>query len=262
MYPVLFEIPGLGLKVHSYGLMMALGFLAALTWIRYQSPKVGLSAVKMSDLAFLMIVMAIVGSRIAYVFVQWRFYAEHPLDVFKVWEGGLVFLGGLIACILTAAWYLKKHGLPFWKVSDVFMPGVALGHSLGRIGCFLAGCCYGRPCNLNVWYCAVFPDKVGSLAPPGVKLYPTQLMESAAEFVIFLFLAWRSRKKAFDGQIVLLYLILYSLARIFIEIFRGDLERGYVIPPWVSTSQFLGILIILFAVVMLILRYRKGRSSP
>jgi phosphatidylglycerol:prolipoprotein diacylglycerol transferase len=260
MHPDLIEIPGLGLKLHSYGLMMALGFLAALLWIRYQSQKVQLPVAKMSDLAFLMIVMAVVGSRLAFVAVQWRFYREHPLDIFKVWEGGLVFLGGLIACILTAIWYLKKHGLPFWKVSDVFMPGVALGHALGRVGCFLAGCCYGRQCEITAWYSVVFPHRHGSLAPPDVPLYPTQLMEAAAEFLIFLFLAWKSGKKAFDGQILLLYLILYSAARIIIEVFRGDLERGYVIPHWVSTSQFLGILLIVFAVLMLI--YRKRGRSP
>jgi phosphatidylglycerol:prolipoprotein diacylglycerol transferase len=260
MHPDLFEIPGLGLKIHSYGLMMALGFLAGLAWIRHQSQKVQLSVAKMSDLAFLMIVTAIVGSRIAYAAVQWRYYLQHPLDFFKVWEGGLVFLGGLIACIVVAAWYLKKHRLPFWKVSDVFMPGVALGHAFGRFGCFLAGCCYGRLCEVNAWYGVTFPNKPGSLAPPGAPLYPTQLMESGAEFIIFIFLAWKSRKKAFDGQIVLLYLILYSLVRIVIEVLRGDAERGYVIPDLLSTSQFLGILLIVFAVLMLI--YRKGRSSP
>jgi phosphatidylglycerol:prolipoprotein diacylglycerol transferase len=261
MHPDLFEIPGLGLKIHSYGLLMALGFLAALAWIRYQSRREGLSVAQMSDLAFLMIVMAVVGSRAAYVFVQWRFYFQHPLDIFKVWEGGLVFLGGLIACIATAVWYLKKHRLSFWQVSDVFMPGVALGHALGRVGCFLAGCCYGRHCNVAAWYAVTFPDRPGSLAPPGIPLFPTQLMEAAAEFIIFLFLAWKSRRKAFEGQILLLYLILYSAARIAIEVFRGDLERGYVIPSWLSTSQFLGILLILFAGFMLIyLRRRKGRS--
>jgi len=200
-----------------------------------------------------------VGSRIGYIFVQWQFYLKNPLDVFRIWEGGLVFLGGLIACIITAAWYLKKYRLPFWKVSDVFMPGVALGHALGRMGCFMAGCCHGRQCDVNAWYAVVFPDKPGSLAPSGMALYPTQLMEAGAEFLIFGFLAWRSQKKAFDGEILLLYLIIYSAFRIVIEVFRGDLERGYVIPGWVSTSQFIGILLILFAVLMLI--YRKGKSS-
>lgn len=258
MHPDLFTLPILGLKIHSYGLMMAVGFLAALAWIRYQSKKVDLPVSQMSDLAFLMIVMAVIGSRLIYVVVQWRFYAEHPLDIFKIWEGGLVFLGGLIACILTAIWYLKKYRLSFWKVSDVFMPGVALGHAFGRVGCFLAGCCYGRQCDLNAWYAVVFPQRPGSLAPTEIPLYPTQLMEAAAEFLIFLFLAWKSGRKAFEGQILLLYLILYSAARIGIEVFRGDLERGYIIPGWLSTSQFLGILLIVSAVLVLI--YRKGRT--
>lgn len=259
MHPVLFETPVLGLKIHSYGLMMALGFLAALLWIRHQSKKEGLPLQTMTDLVFLMIVMAIVGSRLAYIAVEWRYFLAHPLDVFKVWQGGLVFLGGLIACLLTAAWYVRKHRLPGWKVFDVFAPGIALGHSFGRLGCFLAGCCYGRLCDVNAWYAVVFPAHQGSLAPPGVPLYPTQLMESAGEFLLFLFLVWKTRRKSFDGQIILLYVILYSLMRFAIEFYRGDPERGYVIPQWLSTSQFLGILLIVAALIMLI--YRKGRSS-
>lgn len=260
MHPVLFEIPlGHGLKVHSYGLFMALGFLAALLWIRFQSKREGLPVSKMTDLAFLMIVAAIVGSRILFILLEWRHYLAHPLDIFKVWEGGLVFLGGLLGCIVTAWVYMKKHHLNFWKVSDTFMPGVAIGHSLGRVGCFLAGCCFGKQCDPFSWYAVTFPGNVGSLAPPNIPLYPTQLMEATTEFLTFLFLAWKSSKKAFDGQIFLLYLIIYSLFRIFIEVFRGDIERGFVIEGWVSTSQLIGILLIVFAIFMLI--YRKRRRS-
>ena len=201
---------------------------------------------------------AIVGSRILFIILEWRHYLAHPMDVLKVWEGGLVFLGGLLGCILTAYFYLKKHRLSFWQVSDVFMPGVALGHAFGRVGCFLAGCCYGKACDALAWYGLVFPDKPGTLAPGGVALYPTQLMEAGTEFLTFLFLAWKSSKKAFDGQIFLLYLILYSIFRILIELLRGDVTRGFVIPHWISTSQLIGILLIVFAVIMLV--YRKRRS--
>jgi len=260
MHPVLFEIPFMGgLTIHSYGFMMAVGFIAALLWIRYQSKQVNLSVAKMTDLAFLMILAAIVGARVAFILVEWRFYLQNPLDIFKVWEGGLVFLGGLVGCIIVAYYYLKKHGLSFWKVADVFMPGVALGHGLGRVGCFFAGCCHGRQCDPNAWYGMVFSGKEGSLAPPGIPLYPTQLAEALTEFLTFLFLAWKSQKKGFDGQILLLYLIIYSLIRIGIETFRGDLERGFVIPGLLSTSQFISIVLIIFAVIVLI--YRKGRSS-
>ncbi len=258
MHPVLWELPwGSGLKLHSYGLMMALGFLGALAWIRRQSPREGLSVKEMTDLAFILILTAIAGSRLTYIIVEWRRYASDPMAIFRIWEGGLVFYGGLIACIGAAWAFLKKHRLSFWKVSDVFMPGVALGHALGRVGCFLAGCCYGRVCNPHAWYAVMFPEGQGSLAPPGLPLYPSQLMEAMAEFCIFVFLAYRSGKKAFDGQILLLYLILYSVLRIFLELFRGDGERGFVIEGVLSTSQFLGVLLIVFAGIVLISRKRR-----
>jgi len=260
MHPVLIEIPLLGgVKIHSYGLMMALGFLAALAWIRFQSRREGLSVKRMTDFAFLLIVMAVVGSRVAFILVEWRYYLEHPGAIFRVWEGGLVFFGGLIACLMTAWVYLRKHQLNFWKVGDVFMPGVALGHGLGRVGCFFAGCCHGRGCDPHAWYALIFPGGVGSLAPEGIPLYPTQLMEAGTEFLTFLFLAWRSQKKGFDGQILLLYLIIYSVFRIIIESFRGDVERGTFFSGALSTSQLIGVILIIFAVLVLL--FRKGRSS-
>jgi len=260
MHPVLFEIPVFGgLKIHSYGLMLAVGFLSGIIWIRFQSRREGLSVSKMTDLAFLMILTAIVGSRIVFIFVEWRYYVANPMAVFRIWEGGLVFFGGLIACLLVAWFYMRRHGLSFWKVSDVFMPAVALGHGIGRMGCFLAGCCHGRTCDPHAWYAVVFPAGVGSLAPTGIGLYPTQLIEFVTEILTFLFLAWKSQKKAFDGQILLLYLIIYSILRIVIELFRGDLERGFVISNWISTSQFISLILIVFAIFMLI--FRKRRSS-
>lgn len=264
MHPVLFEIPFFsGIKIHSYGFMMALGFLAALLWIRFQARREGLPVNRLTDLTFWMMVAAIAGSRLAYILEEWPYYLDHPLEVFAVWEGGLVFLGGLIACMVVAYFYMKKYQLPFWQVSDVFMPGVALGHALGRVGCFLAGCCYGKHCDPQAWYAWVFSGKPGSLAPVGVALYPTQLIEALTEFLTFAFLAWKSQKKAFDGQILLLYLMIYSLLRIGVEVLRGDLERGFVIEPYVSKSQLLSLLLIIFAILALYYRrvHRRGRSS-
>jgi phosphatidylglycerol:prolipoprotein diacylglycerol transferase len=257
VHPLLFNLGDL--KVHSYGLMVALGFLAALAWVRYRAPKEGLPAPAMIDLAFWLMLAAIVGSRLAFIAVDWPHYARDPVAVFKIWEGGLVFYGGLIACIFTAWFYLKRRSWSFWKVADVFMPGVALGHAFGRIGCFLAGCCYGRGCDPKAWYAVRFPGLPESLAPAGIPLFPVQLFEAGANLAIFVFLAWYSRKKAFDGQILLLYLITYALSRIVLELFRGDAERGYVIQGWLSTSQFLGVILLLAALVVLFLR--RGRSS-
>ena len=260
MHPVLFDLPiASGLKVHSYGLMVALGFLAAMAWIRYQAPRAHLPSAKMLDLAFIMLLVSLVGSRIAYLFVEWRHFSSDPIDAFRVWEGGLVFYGGLIACIPAAYYYTRRHGFPFFKIADLFMPAVALGHAFGRIGCFLAGCCYGKQCPVGAWYATVFPADAGGLAPVGIALYPTQLTEAAAEFLLFLLLAWKSRKKGFDGQILLLYLMAYAILRFGIEFLRGDRERGLYFNQAISFSQILSI--VLFASALSVLIYRRRRSA-
>src|SRR5262249_27560435 len=137
MFSVLFEIPiAGGYKIHTYGVMVAIGFLAALAWIRHWARREQVSVAAVARVGFLVMVAAIVGSRLAFVVVEWRYYVAEPLAVFRLWEGGLVFYGGLLACIPTAWFYLKRHRLNFWKVADIFMPGVALGHAFGRLGCF------------------------------------------------------------------------------------------------------------------------------
>ena len=256
MHPILFTIPGIPwLKIHTYGVMAALGFVAALLWIRYRSKYEGLPVAKMYDLAFLMIVSAIAGSRLLYVIRNWEFFSSDLLAVFKIWEGGLVFQGGLILCVLVAWRFTRKHQFSFWKIADTFMPGVAIGHALGRLGCLAAGCCYGRPCDPHAWYGLVFPPGLTGLAPGGIPLYPTQLMESLGEGLLFAVLAAQSHKKAFDGQILLLYLILYSLLRIGIEFFRGDIARLH---GWTG-AQLIALGIFVLACAALI--YRRGSSS-
>ncbi len=259
MYPVLFTIPVLGgLKLHTYGLMVALGFLVGIFWVGRESKRVGMSSEKLMDLAFYIIVSAIIGSRLLYVLVEepgmlW----SKPLEFFKVWEGGLVFYGGLIGAVVTSVWYMWKHQLNFWKVADIFMPGVAIGHAIGRLGCFAAGCCYGKAAPHSTWWTVVFPLEGEGLAPGGIPLYPTQLMESGAELVIFLILVYFSRKKKFDGQILLMYLILYSIVRTILEMLRGDFSRGFVFGE-VSTSQFVSFIIIISAIVCWAIRSRKA----
>lgn len=251
-----------GLKLHSYGLMVALGFLVGIFWVGKESKRVGMPADKLMDLAFYIIVSAIVGSRLLYILVEspsllWT----QPLDFFKVWEGGLVFYGGLIGAVLTSAWYMKRHRLNFWRVADIFMPGVAIGHAIGRLGCFAAGCCYGKPVEHPAWWAVIYPADGEGLAPGGIPLYPTQLMEAGAEVAIFLMLVYYTRKKKFDGQILLMYLILYSIIRIVLEFYRGDFVRGFIVGG-ISTSQFVSFFIIAAAMVCWIYRLRRTNLKP
>ncbi|MFA4974871.1 MAG: prolipoprotein diacylglyceryl transferase [bacterium] len=261
MYPVLFKIPLFGgITVYSYGVMVALGFIAALAWINYDSKRQGLNSAKSIDLAFYLILAAIVGSRILHVIVSERQrFIDDPLMIIRIWEGGLVFYGGLIAALAVAYWYMRKHRMPALKACDVFSPAIALGHAVGRIGCFLAGCCYGREADAASWYSVVFPNDPHTFAPPGLAVYPTQLMESAGEFMNFALLMIVRRYKRFDGQVLACYIMIYALIRLTMEFFRGDVERGFVWEPWLSTSGFISIL--LFAVGAYIYVHLRRRAK-
>lgn len=266
MHPILFKIPLFGLfgresfPLHGYGVMVALGFLAGSWYVQRQARRAGQDPGRALDLVFYVLIAAIFGSRILHVLVSERdLFLKNPLHLFRIWEGGLVFYGGLLASLLVSIWYFRHYRLPAFKYADFFAPAVAMGHSLGRLGCFLAGCCYGRPLLERTWYAIVFPPVEGSLAPAGVPLFPTQIAESLAEFLIFLFLHWKLQRKRFDGQIVSMYLMLYSAWRFGIEFFRGDLERGFVAGSWISTSQLISM--ILFAIGLLLYLYRRGQKE-
>jgi phosphatidylglycerol---prolipoprotein diacylglyceryl transferase len=262
MHPVLFTIPLFGgLKLHTYGLMVAIAFLVGIAWVGHEAKRVGEPPEKLTDLCFYIVVAAIVGSRLFYVIEEEPGFWRHPLDFFKIWEGGLVFYGGLIGAVAVSIWYMRRHRLNFWKVADIFMPGVALGHVFGRLGCFSAGCCYGRPAPAGFPMAVTFPPDPNGLAPAGVPLYPSQLFESAAELVIFLILLSFRKKKKFDGQVMLLYLILYSISRTILEFYRGDLERGFLFGHTLSVAQFVSLLIALAAMILWAVRLRKAKAS-
>lgn len=265
MYPVLFKIPLFGLfghdafPVHSYGVMVALGFVAGTYFIQKMAGREGMDPARALDLIFYVLVAAILGSRILFVLTadRQRFF-ENPLVLFRIWEGGLVFYGGFIASVLVSIWYVRRHHLIFWKVFDLFTPAIALGHAIGRLGCFLSGCCYGRPLLHETWYSVVFPSNPNSLAPAGIPLYPTQLMESGGEFLLFLGLFFLLKRKKFDGQIFPFYLTGYALLRFAIEFLRGDPERGFVFQSWISTSQLIAM--ILFAIGLGLYLYKRARQ--
>jgi phosphatidylglycerol:prolipoprotein diacylglycerol transferase len=224
-----------------------------------EAKRVKLNPQKVSDLFFYIVLAAIIGSRVFYVFVSVPFWWKDPLVFIRFWEGGLVFYGGLIGAVLMSVWYTRQHKLPFFKVADIFIPGVALGHVFGRLGCFAAGCCYGKETSVHSLFSVVFPFNADSVAPPNVILYNTQMMEAVAEFLIFLFLILVVRfKKKFDGEVFLVYIMLYPILRSILEIFRGDKVRGFVVEGIFSTAQFVSVLWVLSAIVLWVhLRRRK-----
>jgi phosphatidylglycerol:prolipoprotein diacylglycerol transferase len=175
-------------------------------------------------------------------------------------QAGGVFYGGLIGALAVAWWYMRKMRLPLLRTSDVFAPGIALGHGIGRLGCFSAGCCWGVQCD-RPW-AVTFTDPAANRlvgVPLGVPLHPTQLYEALAEFAIFAVLYWRSRKAHAPGTIIGLYLMLYSTARFIVEFFRNH-EQGNLFGGPLDTSQVISL--VLFAMGMRwVLRARAARPA-
>ena len=194
-----------------------------------------------------------------FIITKWSDFAADPMDMFKVWEGGLVFLGGPILCVPFAIWYMKKNQLPLWKTIDVLIPGLVINHMFGRFGCLAAGCCYGKPTGGN-WGIRLYSDLVDRDLQ-GIPLHPTQLYEASALFILFLGLLWVFKKKSFDGQVALTYFMAYPIIRSIIEVFRGDLIRGFVIDGILSTSQFLSILIFIGAAAALVWRLKAVHAA-
>lgn len=255
MHPILIRIGGL--VIHTYGIFVAAGFLLGVAVARIQAGRENVPPQVITDIAIFGLIAAVAGARLAYIVVEWRYFTENPLELLAFWKGGLVFYGGLLAGLATAVLYINAKRLSVMKTLDAIAPGMAAGHAVGRIGCFFAGCCYGKP--THVPWAVVFTDPE-SLAPIGVPIHPTQLYSSANEFIIFLILRWISKRKAFDGEVAWSYLLMYSVTRFIIEYFRGD-PRGSVFGGLFSTSQFIGIFSAALAFIMLIVCSSKPKRD-
>ncbi len=187
------------------------------------------------------------GSRLFFVVINAGHYLKHPLDIIKLWEGGLVFYGGLLLAVPVALWYIRKHSLDTGGLMDIFAPSLAVGHAVGRIGCFASGCCYGKASGLPWAVTFLDPECV---ARTGIPLHPTQLYESAGEFLNFLILITLRRHRSFKGQLFWTYIVLYSALRFTVEFFRGDEVRGYVVAG-ISVSQVISVIIGLAAMAVM-----------
>jgi len=254
MCPVLFRLGGL--TIYAYGFFLALGFAAGAAFAILVARREGIPLERIIDLFFYTVFSAIVGSRLLFVLINFDFYLKNPLHVFRIWEGGLVFYGGLVLAAGVSIAYLWRRRLPLWETADLFAPSVALGLFFGRIGCFFAGCCYGKETDLP--WAVTFTDP-NSLARLNIPLHPTQLYDAANGLAIFLFLMWMRRRKAFDGEIFWLFVILYSVTRFLIEMLRGD-PRGFLLDSLLSTSQAVGVVLALVSLFMLFYLKRKKGS--
>ena len=204
-HPVLLDLGFL--KIYSWGFMVAIAFIVATILTAKEAKRKNISPEKIYSLVTYIIIGAIIGSRIAYLL----FNPTNILDIFKFWEGGLSFHGGFIGGLLFGFFYIKKNKLNFWEITDICTPSIPLAQAIGRIGCFLRGCCYG----------------VATTLPWGINYlkevrHPTQLYSSLALLIIFIFLSKQKYKKSFNGALSLTYIIIYSIFRFFIEFIRVE----------------------------------------
>ncbi len=252
MHPIIFQLGPLTL--YSYGAMLALGAGLGLITLSRLARANGLDPDRVSSLALWVLLAAIAGSRLVFVLLEPASFLARPWRVFFFWEGGLVFYGGLAGGLLTGVLLARRWGIPFLKLLDCFAPSLALGQAIGRIGCFLAGCCYGLPWD-GGWCAVTFTDP-HTLAPPGLPLHPTQLYSSAALFVIFglSLLVWRRRR--FAGQVFFAYGFLHGVARVVIEQFRGD-WRGEPLVAGLTPTALFALGFAVFSAAMLVYLSRR-----
>ena len=242
MYPQLFHIGRFFLP--TYGFLVSLGVLIGL-WISVRnSERLGIDGDKAWNFGILVVLSGIIGAKVLYIINEWSTYKDHPGDIFSLatLQAGGVFSGGLLAAFVVAAWYVWRHHLPPLGTCDAFSPGLALGHSIGRLGCFAAGCCYGKP--THHWWGVTFTNPLANAitgTPLGHPLEPTQLFESAVELANFIFLMWLLKRRTFEGQIFGAFMFIYGVARFFLEFLRDDPGRGSVFGGTMTGTQLIAI---------------------
>jgi phosphatidylglycerol:prolipoprotein diacylglycerol transferase len=230
--------------------MLAAAYLAGLQLAIVRGRKAGLDPGRLLDLGVYIVIAALVGAKLLLLLVNLSYFRNNPDEILVLARSGGVFYGGLITATLIAFWYIRR---------DMFAPGIALGHVIGRIGCLMAGCCYGRP--TSVAWAVTFTDPFAAAnvgTPLNVPLHPTQVYEAGAELIILIFLLLTERKgRTYPGRTFWGYMLLYAVSRFIIEFYRAD-ERGFVMG--LSTSQFISVLLAPLSLFMLF--YLRRRPAP
>jgi len=262
MYPELFRIGNF--PINTYGVFLAIAFLCAILIAVRLARRDGLPSEKIYDLSLWMLLAGLIGSKILMLFTE-PDYRDNPALLLSLdfLRSGGVFYGGLLGAVLAGYFLMKRYKLPWWKTADACAPGIAVANFFGRQGCFAAGCCWGKPTSLP--WGVKFTEQGHQITgvPIDAYLHPTQLYESFAMLLAFLFLLWLHKRKRFDGQVILAYALLYSAIRFSIEFVRDD-PRGDVFGltslTGLSTSQLISLVIGIWALILLIRRRRRANS--
>jgi phosphatidylglycerol:prolipoprotein diacylglycerol transferase len=277
VYPTLYEFDGVGL--HTWGLMVMIAFCAASVVLGVRAGKVGIDSDRLMPFFLLITFGGLIGSRLLhFLMAEPATFFRHPLDFFNLSKGGFAFYGGAIFSTIAGAAYAVRARIPAWKLADAAAPSIMLGLAIGRLGCFFAGCCHGRAIGTLAtstlltlpggsivtvhgfpWVAFVFTKGVGVGDIFDVPIYPTQLWEASAAFLLFLFLSWEWKSaRKFDGQVMATLLVTYPILRTVIESFRGDTVRGTSYFGALSTSQVVSIPVFAIGLAIFLLRFRRG----
>lgn len=252
MYPILFKIGTI--TIYSYGFMIAIGVITALLISLFRGKKLGLNLDAIMSVAICGLFGGIIGAKLLYWVVELPQIINNPSYIIETLSSGFVVYGGIIGGILSGYIYCKKRGLDFLIYLDLIVPALAIAQGFGRLGCFATGCCYGRETNSIIGI--IFENSLN--APNGIPLIPTQLFSSAGDFILAGILLYYSLKAKRKGEVAALYIILYSIGRFIIEIFRGD-PRGSV--SFLSTSQFICILMFLIGVYIFYTVHKNTKQT-
>jgi len=256
MHPILFRIGNW--PVYSYGVLLAAAYLTALQLAVVRARHRGVDGARVMDLGIYLIIAALVGAKLMLVIVDFKYFLANPAELKSLVSAGGVFYGGLLGALITAIVLVRRYNFRIWTTADLFAPGIALGHVIGRLGCLLAGCCYGKPTDVPWGITFTNPDAAANVGTPlGIPLHPTQLYDAGAELLILILLLVTERRgRPFEGRTFWLYMLLYGISRFIIEFFRGD-DRGVMMG--VSTSQFVSLVVVPLAIVMLVRLRARAR---
>jgi phosphatidylglycerol---prolipoprotein diacylglyceryl transferase len=261
MFPELFKIPYTSFSFNTYGVLLAIAFVTGLLLMARLAARDGLDRQKVIDLGLWVLAASLIGSKALMVITEWdSSYRENPWQIFSLdfLRSGGVYYGGFIGAVIASVIVMRYYKLPWWRTADSFAPGIILGQAIGRLGCFSAGCCWGKP--TTAWYGVHFSEKGHEITgvPVGIGLHPTQLYEAGAALLILAALLLIHRRRRFDGQVILAYAMLYSVARFIIEYWRDD-PRGEIFG--ISTSQFIAIILFAGGLATFIYRLRKPSGA-
>ncbi|GIV35694.1 MAG: prolipoprotein diacylglyceryl transferase [Cyclobacteriaceae bacterium] len=245
MHPVLFRAGEV--TIYSYGFFIALGSLAGMAWLYYKGRKeAGITLEQTNNLFLILFAAAFIGGKLFLFFERPAWYFQHPVKLLG--GSGFVFYGSMLLAIPVMLWFFKKNKLPSYRMLDVMAGVTCLVHMFGRIGCFMAGCCYGLPSS--GFFTVTFTHAACQARPLHTPLFPSQLAEAAYIGMVFLLLLAVYNKRSFFGQVFLVYLALYAAGRFVLEYFRGDEERGFLWHNYLSNAQFVSLLLVAVVVYL------------